>query len=108
MVYTIAEIQAAILPVAEKHGLKAVYLFGSYARGEATEDSDIDLLIDTDGTAIKSLLQLSSVCCDLEEALEKPVDLVTVSSLTQSVRMPSEEQFRGTIWKERVNLYTVA
>ena len=108
MVYTIAEIRTAVLPVAEKYGLKAVYLFGSYARGEATEDSDIDLLIDTDGTAVKSLLQLSSVYCDLETALGKPVDLVTVSSLTQSVGMPSEEQFRGTIWKERVNLYAAA
>lgn len=43
MIYTIAEIQNAILPVAVKHRLRAVYLFGSYARGTATEANGIDL-----------------------------------------------------------------
>ena len=56
MVYTVEQIAQCILPVAQKYGLKAVYLFGSYARGTATESSDIDLLIDTSGTNIKSLL----------------------------------------------------
>ena len=49
MVYTIDEITARITPVAEKYGIPAVYLFGSYARGTATEDSDVDLLIDMTG-----------------------------------------------------------
>ena len=41
-------------------------------QGAATEDSDIDLLIDTTGTNIKSLLQVAAVYCELEEALGKP------------------------------------
>ena len=43
MIYSIHEIQQRIAPVAKQYGVKAVFLFGSYARGEAREDSDIDL-----------------------------------------------------------------
>ena len=37
MIYTLDEIKKRILPVIEKYGIPAMYLFGSYARGEATE-----------------------------------------------------------------------
>ena len=69
---------------------------------------DIDLLIDTTGTAIKSLLQLAEVYCALETALGKPVDVITISSLEQKARMPSEEHFCEQVRKERVELYAVA
>lgn len=108
MIYTVGEIQNAILPVAIKYGLRAVYLFGSYARSTATEASDIDLIIDTTGTQIKSLLQLASVCCDLEEALGKSVDVITVSSLEQKIQRPGEKNFRQNVWNEKVNLYVAA
>ena len=108
MIYTISEIIELITPVAKKHNLKAVYLFGSYARGCATEESDIDLLIDTSGTSIQTLLDLGAVYCDLEDALQKPIDLITVSSLLQKIQLPSEENFRNTIQKERKILYAVA
>lgn len=42
MIYTIEEITERVRPVAEKYGLRSVYLFGSYARGDATEESDVD------------------------------------------------------------------
>ena len=67
-----------------------------------------NFLIDTTGTNIKSLLQVAAVYCELEEALGKPVDLVTVSSLEQEARMPSEESFRKTVWKEKVDIYVAA
>lgn len=47
MIYSIYEIQQRIAPVTKQYGVKAIFLFGSYARGEAREDSDIDLLVDT-------------------------------------------------------------
>lgn len=43
MVYSIAEIQCRVMPIIEKYRIPAMYLFGSCARGEATEDSDLDL-----------------------------------------------------------------
>ena len=42
MVLTIDEIKKRIRPVCEKYNVKELFLFGSYARGEATEDSDVD------------------------------------------------------------------
>lgn len=108
MVYSVEQIARLVLPVAQKYGLKAVYLFGSYARGTATEDSDIDLLIDTSGTDIKSLLSLSAVYCDLEEALHKHIDLITVSSLERRPQMETDSRFRDAVLRERVNLYVAA
>lgn len=107
MVYSIEQIQKLITPIAKKYGLKSVFLFGSYARGTATENSDIDLIIDTSGTEIKSLLGLAAVYCELEEALKKSIDLVTLSSLEQRSQMPSELSFRANLEKERVNIYDV-
>ena len=44
MVLTVNELKTRIAPIAAQYGLKAVYLFGSYARNEATDDSDVDIL----------------------------------------------------------------
>lgn len=108
MIYTQDQIRQMIAPIAEKYHLKAVFLFGSYARGDATESSDVDLLVDTTGTSLKSLLSLGALYCDLEAALGKPIDLVTVSTLEQKAQMPSETQFRETVIRERVNIYDAA
>ena len=107
-VYSIDKIRERIAPVAVKYGLKAVYLFGSYARGSATADSDVDLLVDLSGSGVKSLLQLSAVLSDLEAALEKRVDLVTTRSLEQPARMPSELHFRENVRRERIEVYAAA
>lgn len=61
-------------------------------------------MIDTSGTNIKSLLSLSAVYCDLEDALQKSIDLITVSSLEQRPQMENDVRFRDTVLKERVNL----
>ena len=108
MRYTVAEIKEIVSALAAQYGADRIYLFGSYARGTATESSDIDLLIDTSGTNIKSLLSLSAVYCDLEDALQKSIDLITVSSLEQRPQMENDVRFRDTVLKERVNLYVAA
>ena len=46
-VYSIDELAEMIAPVARELGVERIYLFGSYARGEATPDSDVDILIDS-------------------------------------------------------------
>ena len=99
MVYTIQEIRSKILPILVKYRIPAMYLFGSYARGDATEDSDIDFLIDTTGTELTSLLRLGALYCDLEEAFQKPIDLITVRSIMQESSMESDIDFRNTVLK---------
>ena len=108
MVYSFDDLKRIVSPIAKKHNLKAVYLFGSYARGEAAEDSDVDLLVDLSGTQIRGLFALGGLYAELEEALGKRIDLITVGALEQPPRMPSEASFRDTVKKERVNLYAVA
>ena len=108
MVYTIQEIRSKILPILVKYRIPAMYLFGSYARGDATENSDIDFLIDTTGTELTSLLRLGALYCDLEEAFQKPIDLITVRSIMQESSMESDIDFRNTVLKERVRLDDVA
>ena len=108
VVYHVDEIRQIVAPIANKYHLKAVYLFGSYARGTATESSDIDLLIDTSGTELKSLFALGALYCDLENALHKPIDLITVSSLEQKTQMQGDLQFRETINQERVSIFDAA
>lgn len=108
MVYTLEEISRRVRPVAEKYHLKAVYVFGSYARGEATEDSDIDLLVDTDGAGITSLLTLGGLYSDLEDTLKKEISLVTLDSLEGPYRVKSDLYFRENVNRERRKIYTAA
>lgn len=108
MVYTLDEIKERVFPVIQKYSIPAMYLFGSYARGEATEESDLDFLVDTTGTSLTSLLALGALYCDLEEIFHKNIDLITVRSCLQNVVTESGRSFRDTVMRERVKLNDVA
>lgn len=71
----INKLSEIIRPVAIKYGVKAVYVFGSFARNEATENSDYDFFIDKG--QIKNLFQLSAFRIELEKVLQKNIDIVT-------------------------------
>ena len=45
-IYTTNEIAERVRPIAKAYGIDKVFLFGSYARGEATEDSDVDFYVE--------------------------------------------------------------
>ena len=104
-VYTIEEIKRRITPVAEKYRLAAVYLFGSYARGEAREDSDVDLVVDTEGAALNFPFAIGALYGDLADALEKELDLVTERSLYQETDRKSSFLFRQNVFAERKVIY---
>ena len=108
MIYTLEEIRSRTLPIIQKYHIPAMYIFGSYARGQATEDSDLDFLVDTTGTSLTSLLRLGALYCDLENAFEKRIDLITVRSIMQNTDMASDIDFRNAVLKERVRLDAVA
>lgn len=88
------EIQKTVSALGEQYGAERIYLFGSYARGDAAEDSDVDLRIDRGnirGWALGGLLT------DLEVSLQKKVDLLTTGSL--------QKEFLDSIKNEEVLLY---
>lgn len=94
-IYSVDEIRKIVSPIAASHGVERIYLFGSYARGEADASSDLDFRLDKG--AIKGLFALGSLYVDLEDALEKRIDLLTSDSL--------DEDFRRRIASEEVLLY---
>lgn len=79
--------------------LKA-WVFGSYARGEQREDSDIDIMIVPDRNAHVGLFLLSGMRLDLQDILGKKVDLVTEKGLLPFAR-PSVERDKVLMY-ERV------
>lgn len=97
MIYTVGQIREKTAPVAKAHGLQSVYLFGSYARGEATEQSDIDLRIVS--PTVLSLFELGGLYADLEESLQKELDLVNTRG--------AEDDFLNRIREDEVLLYEV-
>ena len=94
MRYSVEEIKVIVTALARRYGAGRIYLFGSYARGEANADSDIDLRIDK-GT-IRGW-QLGGLAADLEEAFGMAVDLVPTGSLDKS--------FLKSISEDEVLLY---
>ena len=90
-IYAIEEIKDVVCEIAKKYGVERVSLFGSYARGEARQDSDIDLRIDKG--RIRGLFQLSGFHLDLEEKLKTHVDVLTTESLNDKFlkRISGEE-----------------
>ena len=68
-----------ILSIAARHGARNVRIFGSMARGEATETSDVDFLIDLEPD--RSLFDLSALLLEFEELLGRKVDVVTEDSI---------------------------
>lgn len=93
---TIEEIKSAVTKVGKRYGIKSAYLFGSYARGEAVEDSDVDIIIDRG--KIDGLIELSGFRLDLMRELNgNEVDVVTIGGV--------RPRFLDLIKNDRILLY---
>lgn len=75
----ITEIKRKIMPILQEEGVTRAALFGSIVRGEATEKSDIDILVDLPRG--KSLFDLAGLQMRLTEELGNKVDVITYNSL---------------------------
>ena len=82
-IYTIEEISKIIKPIAKAYGVGCMSLFGSYARGEATENSDIDFRIVDDG-GLRGFFRLAGFHRELEEKLQTSVDVLPTDALSES------------------------
>ncbi len=94
-IYTIDEIKHIVAPIAARYGIARVFLFGSNARGEATETSDLDFRIDKGN--LRGLFALGGLHYDLQESFDKPLDLLTTGSL--------ETEFLKRIEQEEILIY---
>ena len=93
-VFTIEDIVRLVKPIAERYGIKAIYLFGSYARGEADADSDLDFLV-FGGEDFK-LTMIFAFAEELRGILKKNVDFFEISEINK------DSDFYNTIMKERL------
>ncbi|MBF0818431.1 nucleotidyltransferase family protein [Streptococcus acidominimus] len=98
MVYTLEELKEKVIPIAEKHHLSKVYLFGSYARNEADKDSDVDLVVDQEGG------DYFSVYCDYLDVFGENVDVLPLSTLLNP-NTNIGHLVKQNFLKERVLLY---
>ena len=91
---SIPRIRECIAPICKKYPIRKAYLFGSYARGNATEKSDVDLRIEGD---ITSFFMLGGIYSELSDALGTKLDLLS--------RLPDSEAFKKNLRKDEVLLY---
>ena len=72
------DIKKKIVPILKKHKVTKAGIFGSYARGEQTKKSDIDILIEVKG----SLLDVVKIEMALQEKLKKEIDVLTYNGIS--------------------------
>ena len=96
MTSQLADISSKITPVLKKYGVKRAGVFGSYARGDARPDSDIDLLV-TFGEKPLSLWDVAGLQDELEEHLGHPVDVVSDNAVVP--------YFRDSIYNDLQTVY---
>lgn len=93
---TIEQIKATVADYFKDKPVKSVYLFGSYARGEAREDSDVDIAVTLQNVRI-SLWQYVAIVLGLEEALQKKIDMVEIDLMHSWVKRNFE--------KDKIEIY---
>lgn len=93
-IFSIEEITILVRPLVAKYHVKEIYLFGSYARGEADEDSDLDFLVYIDERfKLTNVLALGE---ELREILQKQVDVFEIHEIKK------DSEFYSNIMKEKV------
>lgn len=101
MTLTVEKIKDIITPICKQYHITAAYLFGSYARGDFTPSSDVDIRIDcSKSDKLKGLFGVSGLRLDLEDALKKPVDLLTWIPLGEN-----SKEFRENMLRDEVLIY---
>ena len=94
-VYTTNEIADKVRPIAEAYGIDKVYLFGSYAKGKATQTSDVDLLISANVKGLK----FYGLVEEIRTALHKKVDILDLNQLKDNIELTED------ILKDGIKIY---
>ena len=94
---SVAALRTVLQPFCKKYGIRRLEVFGSAARGEATPDSDVDLLVtfgEGESVPTAALLEMAG---EAEELLGRPVDFVLRRSLLESPNRFAREQILGSV-----------
>ena len=92
---SIDDLRSVVLPLLKQYGLKRAFLFGSYARGEASDNSDIDLIVERGADSRR--LSVYALGEDVREATGKRVDIFDMSEL-------NEGPFKSAVTNEAIAL----
>ena len=98
-IYTIEEIKQVLEKILKNEPVKQVILFGSYAKEEADNNSDIDLIIDTQ-QKLKGFALLKLIC-NIQERLQKEVDGFEKSSVIENSKIYEEIEKTGVVVYEK-------
>jgi len=97
---TINEIKTAIAPLVKDYPVRRIILFGSYARGEATEVSDVDLIVDSEGQL--SYWELLGIIGDIVKKAPFKVDVLGLEEI-KKLEMLDNIRNEGVVVYERTN-----
>jgi hypothetical protein len=94
---TVSDIKNSLLPIFEEYNIKKAVLYGSYAKGCADAQSDVDLLVDSGlrGFAFTGFME------DLFNKLKKPVDIIDITHITENSKISKEIKQTGVIIYEK-------
>ncbi|MDR1873029.1 MAG: nucleotidyltransferase domain-containing protein [Deltaproteobacteria bacterium] len=107
MIYTLEQIKEFVEPIAQKYKLKALWVFGSYARGEATEESDVDFLMDYTDSIATGFFGFMGLLGEFKQILNKNIDLISTRSLFTSRTENYYLKFMNIVSNERVLIYDI-
>ena len=99
----IIEIKKLTEPIFKEYGVEKAYVFGSYARGDYNENSDIDIIISSKN--IRSLLIIGEILETLKLVLKKEVDLIEEECFENEEKDEIDQDFYNRIKKERILIY---
>ena len=98
-IYTIEEIKSILREILKNMPVENVILFGSYAKNEATKDSDLDLIIDTKEKLVG--FKLFSLITKIEETFNKNVDAFEKSDIIENSKIDEEIKRTGVVVYEK-------
>lgn len=97
MTRSVSDIQTVLTPVFDDYGISRAVLFGSIAKGTATEKSDLDLLVDSKLRGLKFVGFMEAVC----QAAGMPVDILDVTHIEKGSRIDREIRSTGVTIYEK-------
>lgn len=98
-IYTIDEIKNLLEDIFRKYDVKSVTLFGSYARGDQVDKSDIDLVVDSDGKLIN--INFYGMLEDVVQKLNKNIDMFEIMEIRKPSSIWDKINSEGVVIYER-------